>query len=185
MTEGMGGGDVAKKSGRRSIPHDVRATVLHEAGYRCAVPACRTILTLEVHHIVYVSEGGPDTPENLLPLCGNCHGLHHMGKIATESIRAWKFLLLAANEAFDRRMVDVLLALALPGGPYECSADKVLDLAPLVASGMIRCEFIGGQVASPRFGKFFVSLSDKGRLFVEAWKRGDQRAAVDGLPAAP
>jgi 5-methylcytosine-specific restriction protein A len=35
---------------------------------------------LEVHHIVRLRDGGPDTPENVAALCPNCHRrLHHGG----------------------------------------------------------------------------------------------------------
>jgi len=33
----------------------------------------------------------------------------------------------------------------------------------------------------PLFVKHQIRLSDKGRAFVEAWKRGDKEAAVRGL----
>ena len=56
---------------RIAVPVDVKRLVLHEAGYRCANPVCRHILTLDVHHLDYVSDGGSNTPYNLLPLCPN------------------------------------------------------------------------------------------------------------------
>jgi 5-methylcytosine-specific restriction endonuclease McrA len=79
----------------RTVPLDVRRLVLHEAGYKCSNPACRYPLTLDVHHLYYVSEGGSNLAENLLPLCPNCHTEHHHGHIPHESLRAWKMLLLA------------------------------------------------------------------------------------------
>jgi len=36
---------------RRAIPKQVKLDVLTEAGYQCAVPTCRTILSLDIHHI--------------------------------------------------------------------------------------------------------------------------------------
>lgn len=35
---------------------------------------------LEVHHIVYRSQGGPDNPLNLVTLCGDCHRSAHGGR---------------------------------------------------------------------------------------------------------
>jgi len=29
------------------------------------------------HHIIFKSQGGEDTMENLVTLCGHCHGLRH------------------------------------------------------------------------------------------------------------
>src|SRR6478752_867236 len=96
---------------RKKLDLHARRLVLHEAGYKCANPVCRNIITLDIHHIVYVSKSGSNAPENLLPLCGHCHDMHHAGEIPSEAIRTWKMLLLALNEAFDRRSVDILLSL--------------------------------------------------------------------------
>ena len=172
---------------RKSLPIPIRMAVLHEAGYRCSNPACRTILTLDIHHLDYVSDGGADTNENLLALCPNCHSLHHKGHIPQESLRAWKMLLLALNEGFDRRSIDMLLALDKLKG-IMLWGDGVLNCAALVASSMVSVEekheeidlgegFLGRRIEH-RVQKYWIELSVKGRHFVEAWKRGDQSAAV-------
>jgi HNH endonuclease len=96
---------------RAKPPADVARQVLHEAGYKCANPACYEWLSLDFHHITYVSQGGHNTSDNLLSLCKNCHGKHHAGIITHASIRAWKMLRLSINEALDRRTQEVLLAL--------------------------------------------------------------------------
>src|SRR5258708_19289207 len=96
---------------RRSVPVATQRLALHEAGYRCANRVCRTVLTLEIHHLDLVSEGGSDDPVNLLRLCPNCHSLHHNGSIPIESLHPWKALLLTMNEAFDLPTLDNLLAL--------------------------------------------------------------------------
>jgi hypothetical protein len=64
--------------------------VLAEAGYRCATPNCRTILAIDLHHLIWVSEGGPDDASNLLALCPTCHALHHRGEIPHEALTFWK-----------------------------------------------------------------------------------------------
>ena len=71
---------------RSTIPLATQRLVLHESGYRCANPVCRTILTLEIHHLDYVADGGSDDPSNLVPLCPNCHTLHHTGTIPKASL---------------------------------------------------------------------------------------------------
>ena len=48
-----------------------RQTVLAATGGYCAQGCGR--LAVEVHHIIPRSKGGPDTPENALPLCRDCH----------------------------------------------------------------------------------------------------------------
>ena len=176
-------------SRRSAVQLSTRVLILHECGYKCSNPACRMVLTLDVHHIEYVSEGGSNTQENLLALCPNCHALHHKGHIPLESLRAWKLLLLALNEAFDRKAVDTLLALDILKG-LMVSGDGLLSCAPLLASKLLDIEEktamveTSGSVFGPaveiedRVTHYWITLSPKGREFVEAWKRGDQSAAI-------
>jgi 5-methylcytosine-specific restriction endonuclease McrA len=37
-------------------------------------------LYLEVHHVVWLSQSGPDTPSNAVALCETCHGMLHRAK---------------------------------------------------------------------------------------------------------
>jgi hypothetical protein len=158
---------------RKAIPISVRQLALHEAGYRCANPCCRTILTLDLHHLDYVSEGGKDISENLLALCPNCHELHHRGHIPTESLRAWKFTLLALNEAFDRRSVDMLLALAKMNH-IGLSGDGILMCAPLIASDLVQHHILVSHAAGLSGATYAISLTERGKAFLEAWKAGRQ-----------
>jgi hypothetical protein len=144
--------------------------VLHECAFKCANPRCRYPLTLDKHHLEEHSKGGSDEADNLLALCPTCHTEHHDGKIPIESLRAWKMLLITLNEAFDRRGVDLLLALdrmgelALSGG----------DCAPLVASNLVDIETkSNGPVIT-----YLTKLNDKGKLFVAGWKAGDISKAI-------
>jgi hypothetical protein len=164
-----------------------RREVLHEAGYRCANPGCRTIITLDIHHIEYVSKGGGNGAANLLPLCPTCHALHHSGQIPLESIRAWKMLLLSLNDSFSRIAVDLLLALDHLGRkPVLITTDTILMMGSLIASGLITVTHpSAGTIPDQDFNQSrFVSLSDKGRTFVAAWKAGKQAEAVN-LSSAP
>ena len=169
---------------RKALKPDVRQLVLHEAGYKCGNPVCRHVITLDVHHLDQVSQGGGDTPENLLALCPNCHTLHHAGHIAESSLRSWKHVLLALNEAFDRKSTDVLLALDLLQNLY-ITGDGVLECAALIASGMVDVRSGQHDLApgAPQWDHggpplYTVSLSIRGSTFVSAWKNGQQVEAV-------
>jgi hypothetical protein len=163
----------------------VRQLVLHEAGYKCANPYCRYPLTLDVHHLHYVSEGGSGDADNLLPLCPTCHTEHHRGSVPIESLRAWKMLMLAINEAFDRRSVDLLLTIERLGKITRISGDGIVDYAPLVASGLVDIGEVWVQegVSIGATQTYQATLTEKGKLFIEGWKKGDQRAAI-GLNSA-
>jgi hypothetical protein len=85
--------------------------VLTEAGFMCASPRCRHMLTLEIHHIEEVKAGGGNEPHNLLALCPNCHSGFTRGKIPRSAIEAWKQMLLVVNHGLDRDSLDLLLFL--------------------------------------------------------------------------
>jgi hypothetical protein len=164
---------------RKSIPVAVTRAVLHEAGFKCANPACRMVLTLDIHHLDYVSNDGSNTTENLLALCPNCHRLHHAGHIPTDSLRAWKMLLLSLNEGFDRRSIDILLTIG-KAGVLWVSGDGVLECAALVASELVLQDLV---ITGPGAGQgnYQLKLTGKGKLFVAAWKKGDQAAAINAV----
>jgi len=162
---------------------EVRSRVLHEGGYKCANPTCRHVLTLDIHHMILVSKGGPNEPSNLLALCPNCHALHHSGEIPETSIRAWKFLLMSLNEAFDRRSVDVLLALDRLEDVYV-SGDGLLNCAGLIASDLIYWAHCRSD--DDAHTGYVIRLTPRGKTFVAGWKKGDQTLALpfSSLPTA-
>ncbi len=123
---------------RTKLPLRVRHQLLMEAGYKCGNPACRNVITLDLHHIEYVSEGGGDDPSNLLVLCPYCHSMHHAGNIPLEAIRLWKGLLIALNQAFDRQGMELLLFLyKTNANQLWYSADGVLSFAGLIGAGLV------------------------------------------------
>ena len=158
---------------RKPPPLDVKRLVLHEAGYKCSSPVCRNILTLDIHHLVPVAKKGDNSPDNLLALCPNCHALHHQGKIPEESLRAWKMLLLSLNEAFDRRSIDLLLALDRVGRLYV-SGDGVLDCASLIAADLVSITE-GRKTGKANYHNdshfiYTIELTNKGKQVVDGWK---------------
>lgn len=52
---------------------------------------CGTSRSIEVHHIVYRSHGGPDEEWNLISLCQRCHGSAH-GLDKALKLPAWMLL---------------------------------------------------------------------------------------------
>ncbi len=157
---------------RVPLPAETRRQVLAEAGYRCAVPTCRNILALDIHHIVEVSEGGSNDPPNLVALCGTCHDLYHRRIYTREAVRGWKGLLLSLNAAFDRETIDNLLFLrSLPPLQLGISGDGVLKFSSLIGSGMASFKL---TMQNGPLLLYEVALTDKGRMLVEAWVKGDQ-----------
>ena len=68
---------------------NTKAFVLNRDKYTCQ--HCKTKQgTLEVHHIVFRSNGGSDEPDNLITLCRQCHRDLHLEKISLKNIKGLK-----------------------------------------------------------------------------------------------
>jgi hypothetical protein len=163
---------------------DVRTTtiVLTEAGYRCAVPTCRQILLLDLHHMWQVSEGGGDHAANLIALCPTCHALYHRGKISAQSVYAWKAMLVAIGRAFDVQTIDKLMFLSsLEQDFLVVSGDGLLHFDRVIAAGFATVE----QKANNNFQlvSYAVNISEKGRMMVSAWEVGNLTAIERALSA--
>jgi hypothetical protein len=66
----------------RRMPRRPTDAILSRDGWRCTAPGC-TARELEVHHIVYKSQGGSDDPSNLTSLCPFHHRMVVHGGRAT------------------------------------------------------------------------------------------------------
>jgi len=145
-------------------------------------------LTLELHHIVWVKDDGGNDPSNLLALCPNCHSLHTHDHIPASAIRAWKSFLVALNST-NHGTVDLLLLLAEDesrfSGPetpkgvmprFRFTGDGLPVLAGLITSGLIEISnrYSGHNAWGGGMPSFEVMLTDKGKLFIQAWKSGDE-----------
>src|SRR5689334_1939415 len=166
---------VGKKQPRERdrLPLKTRVVVLTEAGYRCAVPTCRNILALDMHHIWEVSAGGTDDPANLIALCPTCHALYHRGTIKSESIYAYKAMLVAITRAFDVEAIDRLLFLESCKKDFlVVSGDGLLHFSRLIAAGLATVEQKSNN--NWQLVTYAVNIHDKGRQMIEAWRQGDR-----------
>ena len=181
-------------SKRKSISPLMRDEVLREAGYKCANPTCRNILTLQLHHMIWVKDGGENEATNLIALCGHCHDLHTQGHIPTSAISYWKGILHALNHAFNKEGMDLLLFLAKPSlENIWYTGDGSLRFAGLIAADLVEIaesQFSVGvsygdsAPTSPPATALRLRLSEKGRLLVDSWLAGDETAYVHGLSQA-
>ncbi len=58
---------------RKKVPKPIRDKLLLDAMHRCCLCPEHPDIT-DLHHIDPISKGGPDTEENLMAVCPNCHG---------------------------------------------------------------------------------------------------------------
>jgi hypothetical protein len=163
----------AKPREREKLKAATRVGVLTESGYRCAVPTCRGILAMDMHHIYEVSAGGGDDLSNLIALCPTCHALYHRGTISPESIYTFKAMLVAISRAFDLDAVDRLLFLS----PLEkdfliVPGDGVLHFSRLIAANLVDVE----QKANNNFQivTYAINITERGKQLIDAWRDGDR-----------
>ena len=111
----------------------------------------------------------------------------------------WKGLLLALNQALDKRSVDLLLFLRkTEGNNIEYSGDGLLQFAGLISSGLVEIELGSHYAMTPAaFGQHagvdtmyhpvphsprmfsLVRLSDRGSSLLDAWLEGDESKFVE------
>ena len=186
---------MTKRTKRKKIPPEAKQFVLLESGYKCASPSCRHILTLELHHIIWVKDGGGNTPENLLPLCPNCHSLHTAGHIPESAIWAWKSLLVSLNNP-NRASADLLLVLyddekriETSGEqdkhppPFRFTGDGLTVLSSLLVSKLVEISrrYSGASYFGGGMPSFEVRLTTTGKRLVEAWLSGQPEAIERAL----
>jgi hypothetical protein len=114
---------------RTAISKAIREQVLTEAGFKCGNPLCTHELTIDIHHIIEVSQHGGNEAANLLPLCPYCHRLYHNDVIPKFAIEEWKKRLVSRNSPLDpvataKIVAEVnKLAVAKPGGFAQAAAE--------------------------------------------------------------
>ena len=163
---------------RPKVPKNVQIDVLTEAGYRCAVPTCRMVLAIDLHHIVPVSERGGNELANLIALCPTCHRLHHCGEISRDSLYSYKAMLVSLSQAFDKEAIDNLLFLGMPESQgLRISGDGVLKFLNLIAARLASFQI---ERQSP-YLDYSVRLTPRGLAVVDGWRRGDRNAVEKAL----
>lgn len=175
---------IEKPRERVNLPVHLKTALLTEAGYRCAVPTCRELLVLDMHHIYEWAEGGSDELCNLIALCPTCHSAYHRGLIRPESIWAWKSMLIAINRAFDVDAIDKLLFLyKAQTDQLALSGDGVLQFARLIAADLAEFECKANNAW--QLVTYVVRLTTKGRRVIEAWRSGDPDILERALTPSP
>ncbi len=123
------------------MPAELRRAVLLEAGYRCAVPTCRTALAVEVHHIIDYAKVREHEFANLIALCANCHrGLVGTGprRLDQTALRAIKRNLAVINGRYndtERRVLEHFVD--EPGAPYVVLPETPVLFSHLLKDGLI------------------------------------------------
>jgi 5-methylcytosine-specific restriction endonuclease McrA len=95
------------------LDENLRIATLMRDGYQCQ-HCSRKNTRLEAHHIIYTSQGGKDTLDNLIALCSSCHKKVHKGKIILDTSGVSVFLDQIAQRTMQGKtyMYEILAKIA-------------------------------------------------------------------------
>ncbi len=116
---------------RKKVPQPVQDQLLVEAMHRCCLcPEHADVIDL--HHIEPISEGGPNTEDNLMVVCPNCHANIHRLRIryTSRQLRMYKerWVRLCAHDLpLDQRLAQAYSYDQPPPEPPDSVAEKSLD----------------------------------------------------------
>ncbi|MCH7850598.1 MAG: HNH endonuclease [Nanoarchaeota archaeon] len=156
---------------REKILIQLRRRVLVEAGHRCAIPTCREMSTVDIHHIVPWKEGKEHKYENLIALCPNCHRMADNEKIDRKSLRMYKNNLRFLYDKYTIFEIDVLFDLnKLPDDKaMQFPSYLILLIKRLIETGLIEWiqtpqgVTIGGMKANPDY----IKITSKGQEYIK------------------
>ena len=161
---------------RIQIPAELKRQVLVEAGHRCAISNCRSII-VDVHHIIPWEKCKKHEYNNLIALCPNCHRRADNGEIDRKSLRMYKNNLRFLYDKFTTFEIDILFEL------NKIPEDKAMQFPPfltllikrILESGYVQLirtpagVMIGGMKSNPDYLK----LTEEGKEFVESLNSKD------------
>ena len=106
---------------------NTKAMVLNRDGYTCqCCNGKHKDHKLEVHHIIYRSQGGSDEEDNLITLCHTCHKALHSGKIKLKISGKIKGCLKYATQMnFIRKQLFILYPDAIETFGYVTKANRL------------------------------------------------------------
>ena len=106
-------------------PLNARTRAVEAQGDKCPVCGAKNV-PLEVAHIVPVSMGGTDNPENLTVLCTNCHRTMHRAGFSEMEFNYYLYRLLEASPHFRNTVIEAAVS-DLPALRADMTTEKVLD----------------------------------------------------------
>jgi HNH endonuclease len=156
---------------RPALPAALEREVKIEAGYRCAVPACRQT-PVEIAHIVPWAEVKEHTFDNLICLCPTCHSRYDRGEIDRQAMKHYKANLSLLNGRYidiERRVLDLFAAqpeaqvIKLPGG-FDIFVLNLLRDGFLVVVEQTEGKPLAEWPSSRTY-----ALTSSGRTFIDRW----------------
>lgn len=172
---------------REPIPADLERALMIEAGYRCAVPSCRTAAPLEIEHIDDYAKVQNHEFSNMIVLCRNCHGLKGTGprRLDRKALRIMKTNLARVNQRYndtERRIIEYFVE--NPKADSVLLPETPVLFSYLIKDGLIegltseKHQAINAMMVEAHGGKIFITrgygLTDEGRRFVDKLRENQE-----------
>lgn len=160
---------------RPSVPAVLKRRLYEEAGYRCAIPACRGTSALEMAHIDPWVEVQEHSFENMIVLCAVDHARYDTKLIPKQSIRAFKAGLSVVNARYgdlEQRLLHALVDKPV-GHKITLSGDRDLEVMYLLDDRVIARDksarelMLNGTQMQSRY-----ELTEHGVAFIKDWRAG-------------
>lgn len=158
---------------RSAIASELKREVLMEAGYRCAIPACKQI-PADIAHIIPYRKTKIHTFDNLIALCANCHRRYDNREIDRKAMIQYKKNLSIINNRysdFEQRIMQYFI-----DHPNEeevrlsLSGNMDIQIMNLIRDGYLELvkELVQGFAVGIDPDKVY-RLTIKGRDFIQNW----------------
>lgn len=156
---------------RDSIQAELKRRVMVEAGHRCAIPTCRSVVGVDIHHIIPWSKCKKHEHKNLIALCPNCHRMAENAQIDRKSLRMYKNNLRFLYDKFTIFEIDVLFELCKqPESKMQFPPYLILLVKRIIESGYVQWiktpagVLIGGMKSNPDF----LQITREGKEFIDS-----------------
>jgi hypothetical protein len=157
----------------RTVPAGLARQIKEEAGYRCAIPACRGTSGLEMAHIEPWAKVKEHSFENLILLCAVCHIRFDRREIPVASVRQYKANLGLLSHRYTQ--MELRLLSAFVGKDSSTVIHLAVDpffFLSLCTEGLVSAAGYGGITTmgpnSPDIRAAYVyKLTERGIRFVE------------------
>lgn len=123
------------------MPADLVRELMIEAGYRCAVPTCRTVEPLEIEHIVDYAIVKKHEFSNMVVLCANCHrrkgnGPRRLDRAALQIIKRNLAVVNRRYNDVERRVLEYFVENA--DAPWVLLPETPVLFSYLLKDGLVR-----------------------------------------------
>ena len=166
---------------RPAVPISLKRKLLEEAGYRCAIPTCRTPSPLDMEHIEPWSKVKSHEFENMIILCPNCHARVTRGEISKEAIKTYKrnlAIISGRYSLYEIRLLELAYqqgAASRPGWGYPLQETDLLHVKGVLDDGLFQLNRTGSVVkmAGVDVSPVFIVLTENGRDFIRKYFSGE------------